>query len=108
MRGAPQSGFSMLIGATRSIPLIMQAAMAARNNSTGLKASGRPLTSVSSLTSASLQRAKLPCASVLLRHDVIFEHLRNPGFDPPGSALHDSNAGGVIRCDGSIDGSNNR
>ena len=43
-----------------------------------------------------------------LRHDVIFEHLRNPGFDPPGSAMHDSNAGGVIRCDGSIDGSNNR
>ena len=52
-----------IIGATRSMPLIMQAAMAARNSSAGLKASGRPFMSVSRVTSASLQRARLPCAS---------------------------------------------
>src|SRR5450759_633387 len=86
----------------------MQAAMAGRNNSAGLKASGRPLTSVSSLTSASLQRARLPCASVRFATTLYSSILAIQGFDPPGSALHDSNAGGVLRCDGSIDGSNNR
>src|SRR5450759_5320179 len=86
----------------------MQAAMAARNNSAGLKAHGRPLTSVSSLTSASLQRARLPCASVRFATTLYSSILAILGFDSPGSALHDSNAGGVLRCDGSIDGSNNR
>src|ERR1035437_7747194 len=42
----------------------MQAAMAARNSSAGLKASGRPLMSVSRRTSASLVVAALPCASI--------------------------------------------
>src|SRR5450759_481057 len=42
----------------------MQAAMAARNSSAGLKASVRPFTSVSRMISAFLQLAELPCASI--------------------------------------------
>ena len=59
---ARKSNFSK--GVTRSMPLIINAAMEARNSSAGLNASLRPATSVSRISVASFVRARLPWPSM--------------------------------------------
>ncbi len=59
-------GSNLSMGVNRSMPLIMQAAMAARNSSAGLKPSDRPLTSVSRTVLAALVEARPQCESIRL------------------------------------------
>jgi hypothetical protein len=61
-RTSTPRSWNFRIGATRSMPLIMHADSAASSNSAGLKASGLPARSVSSVIAACLQCASLTCA----------------------------------------------